>query len=222
MRRATRISVALSAAVLALGAAAAVQAQQAGNMTFFVTSAGLGKGADLGGLDGADAQCNALAKAAGSKLTNWRAYLSTTKPGGEAGENARDRIGKGPWRNAKGVVIAKNISDLHSDNNKITKQTALTEKGEIASGRGDPVNTHDILTGSDPQGRYSTAGGDTTCGNWTKSGDGSAIVGHHDRMGLKDTRHMKSWNSSHGSAGCSQEALVKTGGAGRIYCFSAN
>lgn len=222
MRRATRISVALSAAVLALGAAAAVQAQQASNMTFFVTSAGLGKGADLGGLDGADAQCNALAKAAGSKLTNWRAYLSTTKPSGEAGENARDRIGKGPWRNAKGVVIAKNISDLHSDNNKITKQTALTEKGEIASGRGDPVNTHDILTGSDPQGRYSTAGGDTTCGNWTKSGDGSAIVGHHDRMGLKDTRHMKSWNSSHGSAGCSQEALVKTGGAGRIYCFSAN
>jgi hypothetical protein len=222
MRRATRISVTLSAAVLALGAAAAVQAQQASNMTFFVTSAGLGKGADLGGLDGADAQCNALAKAAGSKLTNWRAYLSTTKPGGEAGDNARDRIGKGPWRNAKGVVIAKNISDLHSDNNKITKQTALTEKGEIASGRGDPVNTHDILTGSDPQGRYSTAGGDTTCGNWTKSGDGSAIVGHHDRMGLKDTRHMKSWNSSHGSAGCSQEALVKTGGSGRFYCFAAN
>jgi hypothetical protein len=221
MRRATRISVAMSAAVLALGAAA-VQAQQASNMTFFVTSAGLGNGADLGGLDGADAQCNALAKAAGSKLTSWRAYLSTTKPGGEAGENARDRIGKGPWRNAKGVVIAKNVSDLHSDNNKITKQTALTEKGEVASGRGDPVNTHDILTGSDPQGRYSTAGGDTTCGNWTKSGDGSAIVGHHDRMGLKDTRHMKSWNSSHGSAGCSQESLVKTGGSGRFYCFAAN
>jgi hypothetical protein len=222
MRSATRISVALSAAVLALGAAAAVQAQQASNMTFFVTSAGLGKGADLGGLEGADAQCNALAKAAGSKLTNWRAYLSTTKPGGEAGENARDRIGKGPWRNAKGVVIAKNVSDLHSDSNKVTKQTALTEKGEIVNGRGDTPNMHDILTGSDPQGRYSTAGGDTTCGNWTKSGDGSAIVGHHDRMGLKDTRHMKSWNSSHGSAGCSQESLVKTGGAGRFYCFSAN
>ncbi len=220
MRRVTRISVALSAAALALGAAAAVQAQQS-NMTFFVTSAGLGKGADLGGLDGADAHCNALAKAAGSKLTNWRAYLSTTKPGGDAGDNARDRIGKGPWRNAKGVVIANNVSDLHSDNNKITKQTALTEKGEVAGGRGDPVNTHDILTGSDPQGRYSTAGGDTTCGNWTKSGDGSALVGHHDRIGLKDTRHMKSWNSSHGSAGCSQEALVKTGGSGRIYCFSS-
>jgi hypothetical protein len=218
MRRATCISLAVSAAVLALGAAT-VQAQQS-NMTFFVSSAGLGKGADLGGLEGADAHCNALAKAAGSKLTNWRAYLSTTKPGGDAGENARDRIGKGPWRNAKGVVIAKNVSDLHSDKNKITKQTALTEKGEVASGRGDPVNTHDILTGSDPQGRFSTAGGDTTCGNWTKSGDGSAIVGHHDRIGLKDTRHMKSWNSSHGSAGCSQEALVKTGGSGRIYCFA--
>jgi hypothetical protein len=220
MRRATLFPAAISALALTLGTAA-VQAQQS-TMTFFVTSAGSGKGGDLGGLEGADAHCNALAKAAGSKLTNWHAYLSTTKPGGEAGENARDRIGKGPWRNAKGVVIAKNVSDLHSDNNKINKQTALTEKGEIASGRGDPVNTHDILTGSDPQGRYSTAGGDTTCGNWTKSGDGSAIVGHHDRMGLKDTRHMKSWNSSHGSAGCSQEALVKTGGAGRIYCFSAN
>jgi hypothetical protein len=219
MRRATRISVGLSAVVLVLGAAS-VQAQQSG-MTFFVSSTGLGKGADLGGLEGADAHCNALAKAAGSKLTNWRAYLSTTAPGGDAGINARDRIGKGPWRNAKGAVIAKNVSDLHSDNNKITKQTALTEKGEVASGRGDPVNTHDILTGSDPQGRYSTAGGDTTCGNWTKSGDGSAIVGHHDRIGLKDTRHMKSWNSSHGSAGCSQEALVKTGGSGRIYCFSS-
>lgn len=222
MRRAMRIAVGLSAMALTFGAAGAAQAQQKNAMTFFVTSAGLGKGADLGGLDGADAHCNALAKAAGSKLTNWRAYLSTTKPGGDAGENARDRIGKGPWRNAKGAVIASNVSDLHSDNNKITKQTALTEKGEIASGRGDPVNTHDILTGSDPQGRYSTAGGDTTCGNWTKSGDGSAIVGHHDRMGLKDTRHMKSWNSSHGSAGCSQEALVKTGGSGRFYCFAAN
>lgn len=220
MRRALRISLALSAAALALGVAV-VQAQQS-NMTFFVTSIGLGKGADLGGLDGADAHCNALAKAAGSKLTNWKAYLSTTAPGGEAGVNARDRIGKGPWRNAKGVVVATNVSDLHSDGNKITKQSALTEKGEVASGRGDPVNTHDILTGSDPQGRYSTAGGDTTCGNWTKSGDGSAIVGHHDRAGLKDTRHMKSWNSSHGSAGCSQEALVKTGGSGRLYCFSAN
>jgi len=220
MRRTTRISIAVSAVVLALGAAA-VQAQQS-TMTFFVTSTGLGKGADLGGLDGADAHCNALAKAAGSKLATWRAYLSTALPGGDAGVSARDRIGKGPWRNAKGAVIAANVSDLHSDNNKLTKQTALTEKGEVVSGRGDAVNMHDILTGSDPQGRYSTAGGDTTCGNWTKSGEGSAIVGHHDRVGLKDTRHMKSWNSSHGSRGCSPDALKGSGGAGLFYCFAAN
>ena len=220
MRRATRISVAVSAAVLALGAAA-VQAQQS-SMTFFVTSAGLGKGADLGGLDGADAHCNALAKAVGSKLTNWRAYLSTTLPGGDAGVNARDRIGKGPWRNAKGVVVAKSVDDLHSAKSKVNKQTALTEKGEGLQGSGDPVNVHDILTGSDPQGLYSTAGGDTTCGNWTKSGDGSAIVGHHDRVGLKKTtRHMTSWNSSHGSRGCSQDQLKASGGAGLIYCFAA-
>jgi len=191
-------------------------------MTFFVTSVGKGNGADLGGLEGADAHCNALAKAAGSNLTNWHAYLSTTLPGGDAGASARDRIGHGPWHNAKGAVIAKSVDDLHSDNANITKQTALTEKGETVSGRGDPVNTHDILTGSDPSGRFSTAGGDTTCGNWTKSGDGSAIVGHHDRAGLKDTWHMKSWNSSHGSRGCSQDQLKASGGAGLLYCFAAN
>jgi hypothetical protein len=191
-----------------------------GDMTFFVTSKGKGSGADLGGLDGADAYCNALAKDAGSKRTNWKAYLSTTQPGGEAGVNARDRIGKGPWRNAKGVVVANNVADLHSAKTKINKQNALDEKGQPIKGRGDQPNQHDILTGSDPQGMYSTAGGDTNCGNWTKSAEGSAIVGHHDLQGLKDTRHMKSWNSSHGSAGCSQEALVKTGGAGLIYCFA--
>jgi hypothetical protein len=194
----------------------------AGPMTFFVTSAGKGNGADLGGLEGADAHCNALAKAAGSKLTNWKAYLSTTAPGGDAGVNARERIGKGPWRNAKGVVVAKNVADLHSSKTKISKETALTEKGEVVNGRGDKPNEHDILTGSDPMGMYSTAGGDTNCGNWSKSAEGSAIVGHHDLQGLKDTRHMKSWNSSHGSAGCGQEALVKTGGAGKFYCFAAN
>jgi len=193
-----------------------------GPMTFFVTSAGKGNGADLGGLEGADAHCNALAKAAGSKLTNWKAYLSTTAPGGDAGVNARERIGKGPWRNAKGVVVASNVADLHSSKTKISKQTALTEKGEVVNGRGDKPNEHDILTGSDPMGMYSTAGGDTTCGNWSKSAEGSAIVGHHDLQGLKDTRHMKSWNSSHGSAGCSQDSLVKTGGAGKFYCFAAN
>jgi hypothetical protein len=199
----------------------AAQAQQPA-MTFFVTSVGKGNGADLGGLDGADAHCAALAKAAGSTQSNWRAYLSTTAPGGEAGVNARDRIGKGPWHNAKGVLIARNVEELHSDANNVTKQTALTEKGEGVSGRGDTVNMHDILTGSDPQGMYSTAGGDTTCGNWTNRGEGSAIVGHHDRVGLKDTRHMKSWNSSHGSRGCSQDQLKASGGAGLFYCFAAN
>jgi hypothetical protein len=192
-----------------------------GEMTFFVTSTGKGNGADLGGLDGADAHCNALASAAGSKITTWKAYLSTTLPGGDAGVNARERIGKGPWRNAKGVVVAKNVADLHSSHNKITKQTALDEKGESIKGRGDTPNEHDILTGSDPAGMYSTAGGDTNCGNWTKSGEGSAIVGHHDLSGLKDTRHMKSWNSSHGSRGCSQDQLKASGGAGLLYCFAA-
>jgi hypothetical protein len=204
-----------------LGATATLRAQQAG-MTFFVSSVGKGNGADLGGLAGADAHCQALATAAGSTATNWHAYLSTTEPGGTAGVNARERIGKGPWQNAKSVIVAKSIADLHSDSNNINKQTALTEKGETVSGRGDPVNMHDILTGSDPQGMFSTAGGDTTCGNWSKSGEGSAIVGHHDRQGLKDTRHMNSWNSSHGSRGCGQDALKSSGGAGLIYCFVAN
>jgi hypothetical protein len=218
----TRILLPLLVAVAspAFGLTAPVHAQQA--MTFFVSSVGKSSGADFGGLAGADAHCQALAQAAGSTLTNWRAYLSTTEPGGTEGVNARDRIGKGPWQNAKGAVIAKSVDDLHSASNNITKQTALTEKGEAVSGRGDPVNMHDILTGSDPQGMFSTAGGDTTCGNWTKSGDGSAIVGHHDRQGLKDTRHMKSWNSSHGSRACGQDALKATGGAGLIYCFAAN
>jgi hypothetical protein len=219
----TKIGLPLLAAVALTGLAlsAAVQAQQAG-MTFFVTSVGKGNGADLGGLAGADAHCQALAKAVGSTITNWHAYLSTTEPGGTAGVNARERIGNGPWQNAKGVVVAKSVDDLHSAATNITKQTALTEKGETVSGRGDAVNMHDILTGSDPQGLFSTAGGDTTCGNWAKSGEGSAIVGHHDRAGLKDSRHMNSWNSSHGSRGCSQDALKSSGGAGLIYCFAAN
>jgi hypothetical protein len=203
-------------------AALVVPAAQAQDMTFFVTSVGKGNGADLGGLEGADAHCNALAKAAGSKHSNWKAYLSTTLPGGDAGVNARDRIGKGPWQNAKGQVVAKSVDELHSDHANLTKQTILTEKGEPVKGRGDTPNEHDILTGSDPQGRFSTAGGDTTCGNWTKSGEGSAIVGHSDRQGLKDTWHMKSWNSSHGSRGCSQEQLKASGGAGLLYCFVPN
>jgi len=220
----TTLRIAIAAIALAFAAAPATIAHaDPANMTFFVTSAGMGKGADLGGLEGADAYCGKLAKAAGATAATWKAYLSTTAPGGDAGVNARDRIGKGPWQNVKGDVIAKSVEELHSDANNLNKQTALTEKGDTVMGRGDAVTMHDMLTGSDPQGLYSTAGGDTTCGNWTKSGaDGSAIVGHHDRQGLKDSRHMHSWNSAHGSRGCSDEALKGTGGAALFYCFAAN
>jgi hypothetical protein len=217
-----RLVASLAAAVAAmLATAPAAQAQQA-SMTFFVTSAGKGDGANIGGLEGADAHCAALAKAAGASSTNWKAYLSTTMPGGDAGVNARDRIGKGPWQNAKGVVVATGVDNLHSEANKVTKETAISEKGEVLTGRGDPINVHDIVTGSDPLGYYSTAGGDTTCGNYTKNSEGSVIVGHHDRAGLKVTRHMTSWNSSHGSRGCSQDQLKSTGGAALFYCFVAN
>jgi hypothetical protein len=214
---------AIAAAAMVLAACGALQ-QDGGkhDMSFFVTSTGKGNGANLGGIEGADAYCNALAKTAGSTHGNWKAYLSTVLPGGDAGVSARERIGKGPWYNAKGVMVAKSLDDLHSDHVNITKQTALDEKGQPVKGRGEQPNEHDILTGSDPEGRFSTAGGDTTCGNWTKSGDGSAIVGHHDREGLKDTWHMKSWNSSHGSRGCSQEQLKASGGAGLLYCFAPN
>jgi len=216
---AIRLPVLAIVAFAGLGLTAPALAQQA-TMSFFVASVGGGKGADLGGLAGADAHCQALAKAAGSTETNWHAYLSTTEPGGVAGVNARDRIGKGPWRNAKGVVVATNVANLHSAKGNVNKKTALTEKGETVKGRGDTPNEHDILTGSDPAGNYSTAGGDTTCGNWSKSGEGSAIVGHHDLQGLKETRHMMSWNSSHGSRGCSQDQLKASGGAGLFYCFA--
>jgi len=187
-------------------------------MTFFVTSAGPGKGADLGGLAGADRHCSQLAEQVGAGGRTWRAYLSTT---GSGGVDARDRIGRGPWRNAKGVIIARSIDELHGDNN-INKQTALTERGAIVAGRGDTPNRHDILTGSTPDGRAFPEGKDTTCGNWTSSGEGSAIVGHHDRMGLKDDAPSRSWNSSHPTRGCSQEALRSTGGDGLFYCFAAD
>ena len=220
-----KITIIAAALLLAFGAQAqekkAAKAAAKGPMSFFVTSTGKGNGADLGGLEGADAHCSTLAKAAGSKQTNWKAYLSTSLPGGDAGVNARERVGKGPWYNAKGVMVARNVGELHSGKANVSKQTALDEKGNPIKGRGDTPNEHDILTGSDPMGLYSTAGGDTTCGNWTKSGDGSAIVGHHDLQGLKDTRHMKSWNSSHGSRGCSQDQLKASGGAGLFYCFAA-
>jgi hypothetical protein len=189
-------------------------------MSFFVTSTGPGKGADFGGLAGADQYCQTLAASVGAGSKTWRAYLSATPAGGSPAVNARDRIGKGPWQNAKGVVVAANVAELHGTNN-LTKQTALTEKGEVVNGRGDTPNNHDILTGSQPDGTAVPGTDDTTCGNWTKSGDGSAIVGHHDLQGLKDTRHMKSWNSSHGSRGCSQDQLKASGGAGLLYCFAA-
>jgi hypothetical protein len=195
-------------------------------MTFFITSNGPGKGADLGGLAGADAHCAALAKAAGSKLDTWRAYLSTQAVGGAQAVNARDRIGKGPWHNAKGEAIATSVDDLHSPNNKISKQTALDEKGAPVNARGDKPNKHDILTGSQPDGSAFPADQDRTCGNWTSSGKGAVMVGHHDRMGLRDDAPSKSWNSSHPSrgadGGCSQADLRSTGGDGLFYCFAAN
>lgn len=190
--------------------------------TFFVTSAGTGKGGDLGGLEGADRHCEMLAQsvgaAGGSRV--WRAYLSNTGVGGAPAINARDRIGRGPWQNAKGVVVARSVEDLHGPNNNLNKQTALTEKGDVVPGRGDPVNQHDILTGSSPDGGPMAGADDTTCRNWTQSGAGSAIVGHHDRMGLRDDAPSRSWNSSHPTKGCSQESLRATGGAGQFYCFA--
>jgi hypothetical protein len=194
---------------------------QQGDMSFFVTSAGSGKGADLGGLEGADKHCQTLAQAAGAGSKTWRAYLSTQ---GAGAVNARDRIGKGPWQNAKGAVIAKSVEDLHGASNNLNKQTALTEAGATVNGRGDQPNTHDILTGSQLDGTAFAAGEDRTCGNWTKSGaDGAVMVGHHDRMGLNEEPPAKSWNTSHPSrGGCSQDALKGTGGAGLFYCFATN
>ncbi len=195
-------------------------------MTFFLTSANPGKGGDLGGLAGADAYCKTLATNAGAGNHTWHAYLSATVENsagkGAGAVNARDRIGSGPWTNAKGAVIAKNVSDLHGETNNLSKETALTEKGDITSGRGDAQNNHDVLTGSMPDGSAADGTKDSTCGNWTKSGEGSAIVGHHDRMGLNESAPMKSWNSSHPTRGCSLEALRSTGGGGLFYCFAVN
>ncbi|CAH1659180.1 conserved exported hypothetical protein [Hyphomicrobiales bacterium] len=207
---------------LLIGAFGAAEAQQA-DMTFFVTSAGPGQGANLGGLDGADRLCQTLAQTVGAGSKTWRAYLSTQAVNGAAAVNARDRIGRGPWQNIKGVVVAKDVADLHGGSNNLTKQTALTEKGAVVNGRGDTPNIHDVLTGSQPDGTAFAAGSDMTCGNWTKGGaDGAAMVGHHDRMGLNEEPPAKSWNSSHPSRGCGQDALKTTGGAGLLYCFAAN
>jgi hypothetical protein len=224
MNKAMILCLGVSAALLSPSLNESAQAQQ--NMTFFITSAGPGKGGDLGGIEGADRHCQSLAQAVGAGARAWRAYLSTQATGGGTAVNARDRIGRGPWQNAKGETIAQDVDDLHSPNNKIGKQTALSEKGEQISGRGDTPNRHDILTGSQPDGRAFAAGDDRTCGNWTKSTQGAAMVGHHDRQGLRDDEPSKSWNSSHPSrgpdGGCSQADLRSTGGDGLFYCFAAN
>jgi hypothetical protein len=203
--------IAVTSIVLAIAGITAVRAQDA-SMSFFVTSEGPGDGANLGGLDGADAHCARLAEAAGVTGKTWHAYLSTSTA------NARDRIGSGPWANAKGEVIAANVDELHSDANKITKETALSEKGEVINGRGDNPNRHDILTGSTAEGNVD---GENTCGDWTFNGEGAAMVGHHDRMGLRDDAPSKSWNASHLTRGCSQDNLRSTGGDGLFYCFAA-
>lgn len=187
-------------------------------MTFFITSENPGEGANLGGLEGADAYCQSLATTVGAGDYTWRAYLSTAQNGTVI--DARDRIGSGPWQNADGTVIAQSVADLHS-NNTITKETALTEAGEMVNGRGDEPNSHDILTGSQPDGTALVTDDDTTCNDWTSGTEGAAIVGHHDRVGLADDDASKSWNSSHGSRGCSLEALAVSGGAGLFYCFAA-
>lgn len=189
-------------------------------MSFFITSKNPGRGADLGGLSGADNYCQALASLAGAGDKTWRAYLSTNATAYSPAINARDRIGAGPWRNANGVIIANNLEELHNNNN-INKQTALDEKGEIIKGRGDSPNWHDILTGSAPDGRAIATTTDATCGNWTKSeADGSAMVGHHDRLGTSDTAAARSWNSSHLTRGCGLPELATTGSGGLLYCFA--
>lgn len=219
-----RMSVSLAACstLLALFGPVPVQAQQA-SMTFFVTSVGPGKGADLGGLAGADRHCQQLAQSVGAGAKTWHAYLSTQ---GAGAVNARERIGKGPWQNAKGAVVAISVNDLHSANNKLTRQNDLSEKGEVINGRGDKPNRHDILTGSKPDGTAFTDDADHTCKNYSSSTQGSVMLGHNDRMGLRDDDASKSWNSSHPSrgpdGGCSQADLRSTGGDGLLYCFAVN
>jgi hypothetical protein len=213
----TRTGIVMAGAVLACGVVATLAQAQSADMSFFVTSVGSGKGADFGGLAGADRHCQTLAAGAGAGGRTWHAYLSTT---GAGGVNARDRIGSGPWQNAKGVVIAKDLAELHGKNG-LTKQTALTEKGDVVNGRGDTPNKHDVLTGTQMDGTAFAKADDTTCGNWTKSGsDGATWVGHIDRMGLSDDEAARSWNSSHATRGCSEDGLKSTGGAGLLYCFA--
>jgi hypothetical protein len=227
MHRSTRAPLAVLSLAVALGFTACASSPgggEKGPFSFFVTSTGIGRGADLGGLAGADQHCQTLAAAAGGSGKTWRAYLSTQAKDGVANVNARDRVGKGPWYNVKGDLIARDVDDLHGPGNKVTKQTALNEKGEQVSGRGDTPNRHDILTGSRADGNsFSPNDPDLTCGNWTRSGaEGAVMVGHHDRVGPTTDPWSTSWNSSHQSrGGCSQTALRGTGGDGLLYCFAA-
>ncbi|PWQ98312.1 hypothetical protein [Leucothrix arctica] len=211
-----KLSIVLALSIAAVTAGSIVQADSDSAMSFFVTSEGSGKGGDLGGLEGADKHCTTLAESAGVKGKGWKAYLSTQEEG-KRGVSARDRIGTGPWHNAKGELIATNLDDLHISPN-IFKTTALNENGELVNGRGDAPNKHDLLTGSMSDGTayFPTETADKTCSNWTSSDKGSATVGHHDRHGGGNT----SWNSAHGSRGCSPEALTTTGGTGLFMCFA--
>jgi hypothetical protein len=221
----SRLCFGLAAASFASLAAQPALAQAAGT-SFFVTSVGIGNGGNLGGLAGADNYCQQLAQAAGAGAKTWRAYLSTQPADGKPAVNARDRIGKGPWQNSKGVVVAKDVAELHSAANNLTKATALSEKGDVINGRGDTPNRHDVLTGTQADGTAFAAGDDRTCKNWTSSTQGAAMVGHADRVGLRDDDASKSWNTSHPSrgpdGGCSQNDLKSTGGDGLFYCFAAN
>jgi hypothetical protein len=224
MNTTMRSSILASAALLALVLGGAAQAQDAANMTFFVTSEGPGKGGDLGGLAGADAHCQKLAAAVGAGGKTWHAYLSSSTNASNPGAtvNARDRIGRGPWQNARGVVIATSVEDLHSAGNKISKESGLTEKGTVVNGVGDTPNQHDMLTGSNMEGRAMPDNVNLTCNNWTSGNFGSAIVGHVDRRGNADTIFQHHWGSSHMSRGCTQPDLIATGGNGLFYCFAAN
>ena len=218
-RMAIAVAVAAACGTCTLAQAQA-PAQPPADMTFFVTSTGSGKGADFGGLAGADRHCQTLAGAAGAGGKTWHAYVSTTAKDGQPPVNARDRIGTGPWHNAKGSLIAKDVAELHGLNG-INRDTALTEKGEMVNGRSDNPNQHDILTGSQPDGTaYPPGGKDMTCANWTSSDAGTARLGHHDRRGTALDPTALSWNSTHDSVGCSDAALIKTGGAGLLYCFA--
>ena len=219
-----RIALAAAAGLTFIGAAQAQQQPpQYPNMTFFITSQPGPDGANFGGIEGADKFCQGLAEKAGAGAKTWRAYLSQQELNGKPAVNAKDRIGKGPWANAEGTVIAANVEDLHNAyRNRISTETGLTETGKRVPSRLFTINQHDILTGSNADGTAPPPGKDLTCGNWTKNGEGSAIVGHNDRMGLSDDAAARSWNSAHPSAGCDRPALIRTGGNGLLYCFAAN